>query len=703
MHVEGHKDTITAVGNIVAPASGKILEIYGDWKNHPQFGLQFDVALYKSLAPTSTVGIRRYLSGGLIQGIGPTIARRIVAKFGKDTLEVIDKFPERLAEVEGIGKHRIDVISKAWAEQKDVHSVMMFLHEHEISSAYASKIYKRYGSTAVEKVTDNPYRLAFDISGISFKVADKIAKSLGGSERSIQRATAGIIFVLREIGEIGHIFFPLNELLEKVKEKLNIENSILNEAMELLKDEGRIFVDILVKGDEKIEAVYLSDNHLAEVFIAEKLLSIHGKPPYIKNLYFDTSINYAQQKLQINMADKQKDAIKSAITNKITVITGGPGTGKTTITKAILEILSLVTTKILLAAPTGRAARRMFEATGYAAKTIHRLLEFNPVDCKFNRNEKRPLACDVLIIDEASMIDNSLAYHLLKAVPKTAVLIFIGDTDQLPSVGAGNVLKDIINSTVFPVIKLEEIFRQSQYSKIVTNAHRIINGESLEIENSSPDSDFYFINESNIDQVMEKIITIVRSRIPKKFGFSPVNDIQILSPMNRGNMGTIVLNRVFQDILNPSGTEVARAGHRLRVGDKVMQIRNNYDKNVYNGDMGIISSVDEENQLVNVRIDDTLKSYKYSELDELSLAYAISIHKSQGSEYPVVVIPITMDHYVMLQRNLIYTGITRGKRLVVVIGSPKALQIAVENNKVIERYTWLEQRLRGLYNEINAK
>lgn len=700
VQVEGHRNLVTAVGNIVAPAPGEVLEMSGEWTSHPQFGPQFSVASCKTSVPASVTGIRKYLGGGLIRGIGPVMAKRIAAKFGKDTLDIIDKDPERLLEVEGIGRTRIKMIAEAWTEQRDIHSVMVFLHEQGVSSAYASKIYKTYGNAAVDKVRKNPYQLAFDISGISFGIADKIAKNLGADEKSPQRAAAGITFLLQEAGDNGHVFSPLSELIANAEEKLNIEKNILEEAVQSLKNNGRIFIDHIVKNKEESDAVYLAGNYLSEVRIAEKLCAIYNHPRHLKDIYSVGSMNYAQQMLQIELADKQKEAVRSAVTNKITVITGGPGTGKTTITRAILEIFSLITNKIFLAAPTGRAAKRMSEATGYTAKTIHRLLEFNPFDGGFKRSDKNPLACDVLIIDEASMIDNSLMYHLLKAVPETAAVILIGDTDQLPSVGAGNVLKDIINSRVFPVIKLDEIFRQSQSSKIVMNAHNIINGKCPKVDKDfTPDSDFFFFQEDDVKQIFDGIITMVKSEVPEDADFDPVRDVQVLSPMNKGVMGTIALNEALQDALNPDGFEIARMGRRLRVGDKVMQIKNNYSKNVYNGDIGIISDIDTENQVVAVEFDDIPKSYEYSELDELTLAYAVSIHKSQGSEYPIVIMPITMNHYIMLQRNLIYTGVTRGRRLVIIIGSPAAMKIAVKNNKVAERNTRLEQRLRGLYDE----
>ncbi len=693
VRVYGYSDLVTITGNIPSPTPGEILNMAGEWSTHPKFGDQFKVVFCKCSVPASVASIEKYLGSGLIKGIGPVMAKRIVAKFGEKTLDVIEESVEKLFEVEGIGKLRVAMIGKAWIEQKEIRSVMVFLQSHGVSSAYASKIYKRYGNESIAVVKDNPYRLAHDIWGIGFLTADRIAQKLGFDENSLLRAEAGIMFALHELTDEGHIYSPIEGLIAKSKEMLNIEESILDIAMKSLVEESKIVIENLQKEDSVVQGVFLSGYHLAEKQTAKMLINIRDYEKRTKEIDVDKSLQQAQGELSITLAGKQIEAVKAALVNKFLVITGAPGTGKTTITKSILRIFSKVTNKILLAAPTGRAAKRMSEATGMESKTIHRLLEFDPAKGGFKKNEEYQLDCDLIILDEASMIDNLLMYHLLKAIPKHAVLIMVGDVHQLPSVGAGNVLKDIINSNAFKVVELNEIFRQAQKSAIITNAHRIIHGEYPKIDNTEDNTDFYFIHEEEQERVLDKLLLMVKERIPKKFGYDPVNDIQILTPMNRGIVGTSKLNESLQEALNPSGFEIVRGGRKYRVSDKVMQIRNNYEKEVFNGDIGIITNIDTEEQTVSVNIDGREISYEYSELDELVLAYAVSIHKSQGSEYPVVVIPLVMSHYMLLQRNLIYTGITRGKKLVIVIGSKKALFLAIKNDKTMKRYTWLRERL----------
>lgn len=692
VRVYGHSDLVTIIGNIPSPTPGEILSMSGEWSSHPKFGPQFKIVFCECSVPASVNGIEKYLGSGLIKGIGPKMAKRIVAKFGEHTLDIIEKSVKKLLEVDGIGKHRVDIIGKAWVEQKEIRSVMVFLQSHGVSSAYASKIYKKYGNESIAVVKENPYRLAHDIHGIGFLTADKIAQKLGFDEKSPLRAEAGIMFALHELTDEGHVYCPHDELLSKAKEMLNVDESILNIAMQALLTENKIVIENLQKEDSEVRGVFLSGYHMAEKQIAKMLKELRDSKKNIRDIEADKALEWVQQQLSITLAGKQIEAVKAALTNKILLITGAPGTGKTTITKSILQIFSKTTEKILLAAPTGRAAKRMSEATGMESKTIHRLLEFDPAKGGFKKNEEYQLDCDLIVLDEASMIDTLLMYHLLKAIPQYATLIIIGDINQLPSVGAGNILKDIIESKSFAVVELNEIFRQAQQSSIIMNAHRIINGQYPYIDNTDG-TDFYFMNEDDKEKVLEKIILMAKERIPKKFGFNPINDIQVLSPMVRGIVGTGKLNESLQDALNPNSFEITRGGHKYRVGDKIMQIRNNYDKEVYNGDIGYIADIDSEDQVVLVNIDGREISYDYSELDELVLAYAVSIHKSQGSEYPAVVIPIGMSHFVMLQRNLIYTGITRGKKLVVLIGSKKAMHIAVKNDKTMKRYTWLQQRL----------
>ena len=700
VRVYGHPNFVTVVGNIASPTPGEILTMSGEWVMHPSFGEQFKVSTYSCAVPATVAGITKYLGSGLILGIGPKMAKRIVEVFGEKTLDIIDESVERLLEVEGIGKHRVDMIAKAWAEQREIRSVMVFLQSNGVSSTYATKIYKRYGNDAIKIVRENPYRLAYDIWGIGFLTADKIAQNLGFERNSLERAAAGLMYTLQMTTQEGHVFFQSKDLIVRAQQLLEIDAEILEEAMVLLRNEGKIFVEDFSRNqgekstsEEADQGVYLSKYYLAEVRIAQILQEIRDTDSELDELYAGSCTAYAQKKMGIQLSDKQIEAVESAITQKISVITGGPGTGKTTITRVVIEIFSLVTRKIILAAPTGRAAKRMSEATGREAKTIHRLLEFSPADGKFKKDEDNPLDCDVIIIDEASMIDNLLAYCLLRAIPKNAIVILVGDINQLPSVGAGNVLKDIINSHTFAVVELNEIFRQARSSTIIVNAHKIIHGERLFLNNAEW-SDFRFIEEDSAEEIAKKIIAIVKEKIPEKFGFEP-NDIQVLTPMNKGIIGSQALNGALQEALNPYGIELSRAGRKYRVGDKVMQIRNNYDKDVYNGDIGFITDIDTENQVVKVGIYDREIVYEYADLDELVLAYAVSIHKSQGSEYPVVVMPIAMAHYMMLQRNLIYTGVTRGKKLVVVVGSKKAIHIAVKNDSVANRNTYLEQRIRA--------
>ncbi|MDR2781348.1 MAG: ATP-dependent RecD-like DNA helicase [Holosporaceae bacterium] len=690
--VYGYTDLVTIVGNIPSPTPGEILNMSGEWVNHPKFGMQFKVVFCECSVPASVAGIEKYLGSGLIKGIGSVMAKRIVKKFGEKTLDIIEESVEKLLEIEGIGRIRTEMIAKAWEEQKEIRSVMLFLQSNGISSAYASKIYKKYGNQSIDIVKKNPYRLAHDIFGIGFFTADKIAKQLGFDEKSPLRAEAGIIFKLHKLTDDGHVYYPMEDLISQLKDMLNVDESVLGIAMQSLLAENKIVIENLKSDDAEIQGIFLSGYHFAEVQIAKKLVEIRDFPKNIEENCLDATLKYIQEKLSISLANKQIDAVKSAVINKFLVITGAPGTGKTTIIKAILEISDIVSEKILLAAPTGRAAKRITETTGREAKTIHRLLEFDPVKGGFKRNEDYPLDCSLIILDEASMIDTLLMNHLLKAIPKSTTLILVGDTNQLPSVGAGSVLMDIIDSKAFAVVELNEIFRQAQQSEIIMNAHRIVSGEYPKIDNTDG-TDFYFIKEDDQEKVLNKVLSVVKDRIPKKFGYDPLNSIQVLTPMNRGVVGTIRLNEALQNALNPCGFEIIRRNGRYRVGDKVMQIKNDYNKNVFNGDIGIITAIDSENQTVTVNIDGNDIIYDYSDLDELILAYAASIHKSQGSEYPVVVIPLVMAHYVMLQRNLIYTGITRGKKLVVVVGSKKALFVAVNNNKVFQRYTRLKQRL----------
>ncbi|MBR1734104.1 MAG: ATP-dependent RecD-like DNA helicase [Alphaproteobacteria bacterium] len=693
VRVKGYTDLVTVVGNITSPTPGEILNMSGEWISHPKFGDQFKVLSYTTSIPASVAGIAKYLGSGLIKGIGPVMAKRIVAKFGESTLEIIENRVDRLLEIPGIGKQRVDMIGKAWSEQKEIRTVMLFLQSNGVSSSYASKIYRQYGNESISIVVENPYRLAYDISGIGFVTADQIAQKLGFEANSPQRAEAGILFALFKLTEDGHTFYPADLLLNQAFEILNVDIKILEQALKSLENEQKIVIEDINNDDgDTIQAVFLKGYHIAEIQIADMLKNIKNARKRMPNIDPDQGMEIVRQSFSISLAERQEEAVRASVQNKVMVITGQPGTGKTTITRSILQIFSAFTNRILLAAPTGRAAKRMSEATWREAKTIHRLLEYNVAKGKFQKNDDYQLDCDLIIIDESSMIDTMLMYHLLKAIPQFATVIFIGDINQLPSVGAGSVLRDLIDSGTFPVIELNEIFRQARKSNIILNAHRINEGKFPIIDNGE-NSDFYFVEENESDKVLEKILSMVTSRIPNHFGYDSMTDIQVLTPMNRGVVGTLGLNDALQQALNPNSFEISSGMRKFRVDDKVMQIKNDYDKDVFNGDIGFITQIDTEEHRVVVNVDGRDVNYDYNELDELVLAYAVSIHKSQGSEYPVVVIPIVTAHYIMLAKNLIYTGVTRGKKLVVLIGSKKALFLAVKNDKTAKRFTRLRERL----------
>lgn len=698
--VYGRRELVTVIGAIINPTPGEIIKMRGEWGNHPKYGEQFKIVFCQTTTPASVKGIEKYLGSGLIKGIGPVMAKRIVKVFKEKTLEVIESEIGKLADVEGIGKKRIGMIKKAWEEQKEIRQVMIFLQSHGVSSGYAAKIFKQYGNEAIKIVQENPYRLATDIFGIGFLTADKIAEKLGFAKDSELRAQAGILYVLHELTDEGHVYYPYEPLVLKCKEMLDIDREIIVKAIGAVFVEKQVVIeDInqdLAEFQENNKAVYLAGYHIAEKSLATRLKTLVSAPQAIRKIDPEKAIKWVQEKLSITLAEKQIEALRRAAENKVMVITGGPGTGKTTIINAVLKIISAIKAKIMLAAPTGRAAKRMSEATGNEAKTIHRMLEYSMQKGGFQRNEDNPLDCDLLIIDEASMIDTLLMHHLLKAIPATATFIMVGDVNQLPSVGAGNVLKDIIDSGIAPVVQLNEIFRQAKESSIIVNAHKINEGLKPDMKSQKDKlDDFYFIEQEDPQKVLEIVIRLVKQRIPKRFGYDSANDIQVLTPMHRGTVGAANLNTAIQKALNPGEDGVLRGGRLYRVNDKIMQIVNNYDKEVYNGDIGRIASIDEEAKEVKVIIDEREIIYDYSDLDELVHAYAVSVHKSQGSEYPAVIIPILTQHYVLLQRNLLYTGVTRGRKLVVIVGTKKALAIALKNNKTQKRYTLLKQRLIG--------
>ena len=695
--VYGQRDLITIVGYLMSPAPGEVLNLKGEWINHPKFGEQFKVVEYKTKVPATVFGIKKYLGSGLIKGLGPVIADRIVNKFGKKTLDIIENKIEKLAMVEGIGKKRIAMIQDAWDEQKEIRDVMMFLQSHGVSSGYATKIFKQYGNRSVAVVTENPYRLAMDIFGIGFVIADSIAKKLGYSKNSPLRVEAGILYVLHQLSDEGHVFYPYEYLMKKSRETLGVDRDNVAKALGNLAIDRKIVLEDLNESiddsKENNKSVYLAKFYLCETSIATQLKILSTTPKSTRDVNVENALEWAQGQLDIRLAENQAKAIRCALENKIMVITGGPGTGKTTIINAILKIFSKLKVKTFLAAPTGRAAKRMSETTGHEAKTIHRLLEYSFTKGGFQKNEKKPLNCDLLILDEASMIDTILMHHLIKAVPTFATVILVGDVNQLPSVGAGNVLNDIIASGVIAVVELNEIFRQAKESRIIVNAHKINSGILPTFEDDVPGNDFFFIHQEDPEKVLGIILELTKERIPKRFGLDPVDDIQVLTPMHKGVVGAKNLNTELQKSLNPFQQEITRGNRNFRVNDKVMQIRNNYDKEVFNGDIGRITRMQTDDDEITVMFDGREVPYTFNELDELVLAYAVSVHKSQGSEYPAVVVPVLTQHYMLLQRNLIYTAVTRGRDLVVMVGTRKALAMGVHNDKTKKRFTNLRYRI----------
>lgn len=691
-------DLICLVGVMPMVRPGETVKCVGEWKHHLVHGRQFNVSECIVQAPADVVGIKKYLGSGLIKGIGPTYASRIVEKFGADTLNIIDQSPDKLLEVEGLGQKRLDKIKSCWSEQKSIRDVMVFLQSHGVSPTYAQKIYKTYGPHSITKVKDNPYHLARDIFGIGFKTADTIAQKLGITQNAPQRIDAGIEYVLYELSSDGHVCYLRQEFVIEAAKILEVDQTMVDARIEILHQEQRIELFDLIFEGQNCSFIWIRSLFLAETGIARELMRIKQATSRLRSVDVLKALQWVQGILKITLAEQQQEAVSRAISEKVQIITGGPGTGKSTITKAILSITEILTDSIVLAAPTGRAAKRMTEITGKKAFTIHSLLEFDFKTGKFKRNKETPLECDLIIVDEASMIDTYLMYGLLKAIPDRARLVLVGDINQLPSVGPGNVLKDMINSRCISVTMLTEIFRQAAGSKIVTNAHAINRGAFPDTRNQS-NSDFFFMDVQKSEEVLSTIVSLVAERLPKKFGFDPFKDIQVLAPMKKGVIGTENLNVVLQQILNPNKEPMSHGGKKFVVGDKVMQLKNDYQREVFNGDIGRIVEIDQGEQQVLIEIDNRKVIYEYSDLDELTLAYAVSIHKYQGSECPCVVIPVHTSHFKLLTRNLLYTAVTRGKKLVILVGTKKALAIAVHNNDVQKRYTGLQQALMG--NNIN--
>ena len=695
------KDPVTVVGNLPTLAPGEVLKLKGEWNTHPRFGEQFKIVHYQTTVPASVYGIRKYLGSGLIKGIGPVMATRIVKKFGSRTLDIIENDIKKLEQVEGISQKRISMIRTAWVEQKEIRDVMLFLQSHGVGPGYAAKIFKRYGNGSIQVVTANPYRLATDIFGIGFLTADQIAEKLGVDRNSPLRAKAGLLYVLQQLADEGHVYYPLDPLLEKCNEILGVEKDVLLKTMdEAVGNKAIVMEDRAVNsGDQENQeiqrTVYLSRYHASEEGAAEHLKALLTSPKRLRDIDPDKAASWVQEQLSMTLAANQIQAIKSVVLNKVLVITGGPGTGKTTIINAILKIFNRLRVSIMLAAPTGRAAKRMTETTGHEAKTIHRLLEYSIKNGGFRKNESEPLDCDLLIVDEASMIDAILFYHLLKAIPLHTTFVLVGDVNQLPSVGAGNILKDVISSGTVPVVLLDTIFRQARNSRIIVNAHRINQGILPETKNEDLESDFFFIEKEDPETVLKIILDLASDRIPDRFGLNPVDEIQIITPMHKGIVGAANLNLELQRRLNPGEAGVTRGNRIFRVGDKVMQTRNNYEKEVFNGDMGRITRIDPEQREVTITFDGRDIVFDFIDMDEIILSYAVSVHKSQGSEFPAVIIPVLTQHYIMLQRNLLYTAVTRGRKLVVLVGTKKALAIAVHNDRMKKRFTLLSERLKA--------
>jgi exodeoxyribonuclease V alpha subunit len=693
--VPGEEGPVTAVGNLLGVQLGESLRLAGEWVSDPKYGRQFKVEVYQTITPKTLEGIERYLGSGLIRGIRKRTAARLVAHFGLETLEVLERHPERLAEVGGFGPKRRGEIQKAMIEQRETREVMVFLQAHGIATGHAIKIYKRYGAEAMAVLREDPFRLAADIHGIGFQSADRIAAALGTAKTAPSRLAAGVLHLLGEAADRGNVFLPRARLLAEGERLLAVSPELVGSAVDALAAAGEVVVETLPDAPEECrEAVYAKALHAAETGVANRLRALLARPDLPSDIKAEKAVAWFEKREGLALAPAQREAIRRGLTSKVLVITGGPGTGKTTLVRGIVSILEKKGRAVFLAAPTGRAAKRLSEATGGKAATLHRLLEFDPRSRSFQRDRDRPLACDLLIVDEASMLDVALAHHLLKAIPNGGRLILVGDVDQLPSVGPGRLLGDLLRSGVVDVVRLTEIFRQAERSAIVVNAHRINRGE-LPSPRNEGEGDFFFIEKRHPEDVLATVSELVAQRIPARFGFDPLADIQVLSPMNRGNLGTQSLNAALRERLNPAPANGETGPYGLRVGDKVMQVRNNYDLEVWNGDLGRVVGIDEEEGKVAVEIDGRVVSYDTAAADELVLAYACTIHKSQGSEYPCVVVLLHGQHQIMLQRNLLYTALTRARRLAVLVGERKALATAVRNHRTSGRFTLLAERLAG--------
>ncbi len=733
-------ELLTVVGDLMSANPGECLLLKGQWIVNPKYGRQFKIEDYETIMPATLAGIKKYLGSGLIKGIGPVMAGRIVNHFGVDTIDIIEKSPRKLEQIPGIGRKRVEMVMNAWEEQREIKNVMLFLQSHNVSTTYAVKIYKTYEQESIKVVSEEPYRLADDIYGIGFKTADTIAQNLGIDKDAPARIMSGIQYVLNQRANDGHVYLPTRELIGQSSEILEVTDEQIKEGIDGLlekkaivaesegggllspslferkkvPDFAKLFEEAVAEdanteyvptdetGDVKeneVEnaAIFLVPFFYSEVGVANGISRLLNAPGSVQtHHYVEESIDEVEVQMRMRFAKKQREAIKKTLTNKVMILTGGPGTGKTTTTLGIIRLFEQLGKKVLLAAPTGRAAKRLSETTGREAKTIHRLLEYSPKGNTFKRNQDNPLEADVVVIDEISMVDLLLMNNLVKAVHKAASLILVGDIDQLPAVGAGNVLKDLIASGCVEVVRLTEVFRQAQKSMIITNAHRVNQGK-MPLSTGTKDRDFFFIEEEEPEKVAELVLDLTCKRLPSYYGYHPIDDIQLLCPMRRGTVGVLNFNRLLQDALNRDSQHLPKGARSFRIGDKVMQIRNNYDYDVFNGDIGCITKADTTAQKVTVTYPAKVVNYEYADLDELTLAYAITVHKSQGSEYKAIVMPLLTQHYMMLQRNLLYTGITRAKELVVIVGTKRALGMSVRNNKVVRRYTGLAERLKRTY------
>ena len=690
--VGGRRTLVTVVGHAAAINPGEHIQASGTWVNDRLHGLQFSATHLHAAAPTTTEGIVRYLGSGLIKGIGPQFAKRLVDAFGTGVFDLIERSPERLREVDGIGPVRAERIAEAWNDQKAVREIMVFLHSHGVGTSRAVRIYKTYGADAIALITANPYRLASDIRGIGFLSADRIAQKLGIEKTAMIRVRSGIGFALAGAMDDGHCGLPVDDLRQVAARLLEVPAELVDQALQMELGEGRVVADTV----DNVPCVFLAGLYAAERNIAARIRRLaEGAPPW-PSIDAGKALPWVESRLRMKLAAMQAEALRLAVGSKLLVITGGPGVGKTTLMRAILAVLRAKGARVALCAPTGRAAKRLSEATGLEARTIHRLLEVDPASGSFRRHEARPLECDLLVVDETSMVDVLLMHALMRAVPPRSAAILVGDVDQLPSVGPGQVLADIIASAAAPVVRLTEVFRQAAESRIIVNAHRINRGEMPELPPPEAESDFYFVEAAEPEDGARKLLQIVKQRIPERFGLDPVRDIQVLCPMNRGALGARSLNVELQKLLNPArDPRVERFGYTYSVGDKVMQVENDYDKDVYNGDLGFVASIDPDLREMAIDFDGRPVMYSFDELDRVVLAYATTIHKAQGSEYPAVVVPITTEHYLMLRRNLVYTGVTRGKKLVVLVGQRRALAIAVKGKQTRRRWSRLREWLQN--------